>query len=77
MRVEASYLADGIDPLLDDALFRAAGRISDDAGIDLGTNWRDHGWICDTEEDADRIAASLRQVSRDAPSFNITVERKP
>lgn len=47
-------------PAMDDAINAAAGRLSNFSGIGLGR--RDHGWICASEIEAERILRSLRRI---------------
>lgn len=47
-------------PAMDDVFYKAAGRVSDFVGTNFAG--RDHGWRCQSEIEAERIARSLRKL---------------
>ncbi len=49
-------------PSMDDVFYKAAGRVSDFSGSDFCG--RDHGWVCGSEIEAERLSRALRTVSQ-------------
>lgn len=63
IQVRASYPGDQY-PGKDQALYEAVGRTSDFSGMSLNRGEckeRDHGWVCKSPEESQRIVAALEK----------------
>ena len=60
-------------PAMDDAIEAAVGRVSDFAGAGIDGR-RDHGWVCKSEIEVERVKRALRGIGLRAEVRTVTVE---